>query len=153
MVGLLLITHEALGDALLHNAASTLGHCPLPTEVLAVGRDSDPEERRQRAAELACQLNDGDGVLVLTDMYGSTPSNIACSLANLATVRIIAGVNLPMLIRVFNYATLDLDTLSDKALSGGHDGVVSCSALTTAAAVTLGGNLNPTAGGSATQHH
>ena len=68
----------------------------------------------------------GDGVLVLTDLYGSTPSNIACKLRRHGHVRVVSGVNLPMLIRVLNYPDLDLDSLKEKALSGGRDGVLSC---------------------------
>ena len=59
-------------------------------------------------------------------MFGSTPSNIACRLNQLPHVRILAGLNLPMLVRVLNYPNLSLEALSEKALSGGHDGVLDC---------------------------
>jgi PTS system ascorbate-specific IIA component len=124
--GLLIIAHDQLGNALLDTASSTLGCCPLNTEVLTVRRDADPERLREDALRLAKQLDKGGGVLVLTDMYGSTPSNIACSLLDNPRIKVVAGVNLPMLIRVFNYAGLELDTLTEKALSGGHDGVLLC---------------------------
>jgi PTS system ascorbate-specific IIA component len=125
-VGILIVTHEGLGDALVNTICGTLGHCPLETEVMSVSRDCDPEAMRREARERTERLDHGDGVLVLTDMFGSTPSNIACSLLERRDVQVLAGLNLPMLIRIFNYPDLPLDALTDKALSGGHDGVVQC---------------------------
>ena len=78
-----------------------------------------------RARDFIEELDQGQGVLVLTDMYGSTPSNIACKLSN-GQVRVVAGINLPMLVRVMNYPALNLPQLADKALTGGHEGVISC---------------------------
>ncbi len=125
-VGLLIIAHHPLGDAVLQTAVETLGRAPMPVRVLPVSRDEDRDRSMQRARELAAELDQDDGLLVLTDIYGSTPSNIACSLQENSGVRVVAGLNLPMLIRVFNYADLDLDSLAEKALSGGHDGVLAC---------------------------
>ncbi|OBS09117.1 PTS sugar transporter subunit IIA [Acidihalobacter prosperus] len=126
-VGILLITHNRLGADLMETARGMLRETPLSVANLAVSPVSDPDEILKRARELCDRLDTGNGVLVLTDMFGSTPSNIACRLCNDAhQVRILAGVNLPMLIRIFNYPALDLDALMDKALSGGHDGVLNC---------------------------
>ena len=72
------------------------------------------------------QLDQGDGVLILTDMYGSTPGNIACALGQNNRVAVVAGLNLPMLVRVLNYPQLDLHTLAEKAESGGRIGIVPC---------------------------
>jgi PTS system ascorbate-specific IIA component len=72
------------------------------------------------------ELDAGDGVLVLTDMFGSTPSNIATRLRAPGALAVVAGVNLPMLVRVLNYASLDLQALVDKAASGGARGVLRC---------------------------
>lgn len=124
--GLLIIAHDQLGPALLDTAASTLGFCPLTAAVLSVRRDCDPEAMRREAGRLANEVDSGSGVLVLTDMYGSTPSNVACSLLGRPGTRVVSGVNLPMLIRVFNYASLELEELVQKAISGGHDGVMLC---------------------------
>lgn len=123
-VSLLLIAHAPLGQALLDVTRGTLGGIPLKHALLDVVRDTDPESIREQARSLVEQLDQGDGVLVLTDIYGSTPSNIACALQDVEHVRIIAGLNLPMMIRVMNYAGLDLEQLADKALSGGHDGIL-----------------------------
>lgn len=124
MVGLLVITHNNVGGALFDAAISVLGDCPLPFEILPVSQNCDPEERFQQAQTYLKKLNtSGDGVLVITDMYGSTPSNIATKLAT-DNVTIITGINLPMLIRVLNYPKLSLDKLANKAVSGGQTGVI-----------------------------
>lgn len=125
-VGLLLITHNTIGSALLETATNMLGHCPLLTETLAVVPDSDPSELRGQAEAMLEDLNQGDGVLILTDMYGSTPSNIATSLGKHGRVAVISGVNLPMLVRLLNYPHLGMETLVSKALSGGCDGILRC---------------------------
>jgi PTS system ascorbate-specific IIA component len=124
-VAVLVVTHDQVGRALVDTAVATLGFCPLATAVLAVSRNADPDILAHTAAQMVTALNQGDGVLVLTDMYGSTPSNIACHL-DPEQVRVVAGVNLPMLIRVLNYSQLSLASLAEKALSGGRDGIVCC---------------------------
>lgn len=125
MIAVLLITHDQVGRALVDTAVTTLGFCPLAAAVLTVSRNDDPDILFCNATQMATSLDQGDGVLVLTDMYGSTPSNIACRLAT-ERIRVVAGVNLPMLIRVLNYSYLSLDELANKAISGGHDGILFC---------------------------
>lgn len=73
-----------------------------------------------------CKLDQGQGILILTDMFGSTPSNIACAVSDRNDIRIVSGLNLPMLIRVLNYPSLSLEELELKAISGGQEGVVRC---------------------------
>ncbi|MEN8179469.1 MAG: PTS sugar transporter subunit IIA [Pseudomonadota bacterium] len=125
-IGLLIITHDKIGDALLVTASRMLGTCPLESKTLEVNNSSNPDEVNQQARKLVEQLDQGDGVLVLTDMYGSTPSNIAARLLHKGKVNVVAGINLPMLVRVLNYAELNLDELTLKAVSGGNDGIVRC---------------------------
>jgi PTS system ascorbate-specific IIA component len=125
-VGVLLITHDPFGQVLLATADAILGHCPLPVEVLTVPLDSDPEQTAAEARRLATALNRGAGVLVLTDLYGSTPGNIACSLLEWEQIRVVSGLNLPMLLKVCNYHALDLEQLAEKAASGGRDGIMLC---------------------------
>jgi len=125
-VGIMLITHGQIGSALLDSAIAVLDVHPLPTRVLTVNGNCDPDETLGTAEQALAELNSGDGVLVLTDLYGSTPSNIACKLRRHDHVRVVSGINLPMLIRALNYPDLDLDSLKEKALSGGRDGVISC---------------------------
>ena len=122
-VGLLLITHAQLGEDLVGVASAMFGGFPLPVRCIAVERGDDPDAVVARAEALIPELDSGAGVLVLTDMFGSTPSNIASRLCSGGRVMMLTGVNLPMLIRVCNYAELDLATLVDKALSGGRDGI------------------------------
>lgn len=123
-VGLLLITHNRIGDELIKTAKDTLKSCPLATRVLQVCEDQDREQLIAQARALVAEANSGSGVLVLTDMYGSTPSNIATHLLDNEPVIVVAGVSLPMLIRAMNYATLSLPDLANKAVSGGYEGIV-----------------------------
>lgn len=126
MIGLLIITHNHIGAELIKTATAMLGMCPVMTELLSVMPDSDPDAVLHQARNYLVSLNKGGGVLVLTDMYGSTPSNIAAHLVDDDQVKVIAGVNLPMLVRVLNYPQLDLQELANKALSGGRDGILLC---------------------------
>lgn len=125
-VGLLLITHNDIGSALLDTAARMLGGCPVRAEALAVTEGADPDLLLRQARRLGARLDTGDGLLVLTDLFGSTPANIAGALTERTGVRVLAGVNLPMLVRVLNYPDLTLAELAKKALSGGRDGVLLC---------------------------
>jgi PTS system ascorbate-specific IIA component len=129
-VGLLLITHAGIGAELLAAATRMLGACPLRAKALAVGNADDPESVGKRARAYARDLDAGDGVLVLTDLFGSTPSNIASRLGDTGRprIRILSGVNLPMLVRVLNYPQLPLDAMVDKAVSGAREGVLICHA-------------------------
>ena len=124
-VGLLIITHGDIGQSLLDTAVAVLGTCPLQTRTLSVPMASDTEAVEAEARRHVAELDRGDGVLVLTDLYGSTPSNIACRL-RADRVAVVAGTNLPMLVRVLNYPELELPLLVEKAVSGGQDGVVCC---------------------------
>lgn len=126
-IGLLLITHDAIGTSLLTTAINMFGRSPLSYKTLSVAADCKPDECRQQAQRAVETLNGGDGVLVLTDMYGSTPCNIARTLISPGSVNVIAGISLPMLVRVFNYPSLNLEQVTHKAVSGGHDGILLCS--------------------------
>lgn len=110
----------------MESATHMLGMCPLLAGVMPVAGDCEPELLLARARERVARLDSGDGVLVLTDMYGSTPSNIASSLADGDRVKVISGVNLPMLVRVMNYPELSLADLAVKAETGGRDGIFHC---------------------------
>jgi len=125
-VGLLIITHNDIGSALLATATRMLGECPVQARALAVTESCKPDQLRSRAGEIARQIDTGDGVLVLTDMFGATPSNIANGLQIGSRHRVLAGVNLSMVVRVLNYPELSLTDLAAKALSGGKDGVLIC---------------------------
>jgi PTS system mannose-specific IIA component len=122
--GLLLITHGDLGHDMLDVATAILGGCPLEVQALAVHGSSDPDQVYAEASRACAELDHGAGVLVLTDLYGSTPSNISTRLVEQHNVNVISGVSVPMLLRVLNYPRLGLDELGDKAVSGAHDGVI-----------------------------
>jgi PTS system ascorbate-specific IIA component len=124
--GILLVTHCAIGTELLKAATAVLAGCPLRATALQINLEDERDAMIDAAHRLATKLDDGDGLLVLTDLYGSTPSNIANALASRHRVRVLTGVNLPMLVRALNYAALPLEQLADKALAGGHDGLVLC---------------------------
>ena len=122
-IGLLLITHPSIAQSLWNTAVSMLGQQPLEAAVLEVPFDAPREDMCDRAKQSFRMLNQGDGVLVLTDLYGSTPSNIAHCLLEFCDSRVICGLNLPMLIRVLNYPDLGLDELAEKAMTGGQRGI------------------------------
>ena len=128
-VGLLLITHNDVGRVLLNATVGMLGTQPMPTALLDVTSEKDPDALLDCAHQLAREIDGGDGVLVLTDLFGSTPSNIAWALQSDHHAIVIAGINLPMLLRVMNYPKLSLTVLAEKAVSGGRDGVLMCKEL------------------------
>ena len=122
--GLLFITHGNLGHELLETVTAILGYCPLATETLNVPNGCDPDAMLAKAAAACDRLDQGDGVLVLTDLFGSTPSNIANRLINSHNVSVVSGVSVPMLLRIMNYPDSQLDKLGEIAVSGARDGVV-----------------------------
>ena len=123
-VGLLIITHDDVGRVLLNATLGMLGVQPIPTALLGVTNDKDPDTLLDRAHHLTREVDSGGGVLVLTDLFGSTPSNIASALQRDHHVRVIAGINLPMLLRVMNYPDLQLDELLAVAAAGARNGVL-----------------------------
>jgi len=123
-VGVLLMTHEAMGEALVGAARHVLGRLPLPLDVIEVAAADDPELTLSTAAAQARGLDNGDGVLVLTDLYGATPCNVAQRMPALGlNMHCVSGLNLPMLLRVLNYPEQSLDELAQTAASGGRGGI------------------------------
>ncbi len=125
-VGLLLIAHNRIGTELINTARQMLTCTPLPTKVISISLTDQPEAILHQLEQELLGLDQGNGILILTDMFGSTPSNIACTVSDRHDIRVISGLNLPMLIRVLNYPALSLDELEKKALSGGREGVARC---------------------------
>jgi PTS system ascorbate-specific IIA component len=123
-VGVLLMTHEAVGKALVSAAHHVMPKLPLRVEAVEVPAHADPDIMRMLTAHHARELDQGDGVLVLADLYGATPCNIGLSLAELGVrLRCVSGLNLPMLLRVLNYAEKPLDELAQVAAHGGRGGI------------------------------
>ena len=124
-VGILLITHEGVGSALLAVATRLLRTLPLKAEALDVPFDGDPDALLPMASAALRRVDGGHGVLVLTDLYGATPSNVAAKVARLGTpVRRVSALSLPMLLRVMNYADLALDELPAVAAAGARNGAI-----------------------------
>lgn len=125
-VGVLIISHNRVGATLLETATTTMQRKPLATQLLPIAREHDPELVFKRGQQLVQTLETGDGVLICTDAYGSTPSNIATRLLRECNgnIRVVAGLNLPMLLTLFNYAKLDLPKLAEKVVEAGQRGII-----------------------------
>lgn len=125
-VGILLVTHGKLGHFLLDCMRDMIGQLPLAADVLEVRRVQSHEVLINQGSKMIERLNSGAGVLLLTDAFGSTPSNIANKLAAIHGLPVVAGVNLPMLVRAFNYPRTGLEELARIAVEGGRRGIILC---------------------------
>jgi PTS system ascorbate-specific IIA component len=124
MIGILIVSHGTFGEALIHSANHVLGKRPEQMRHVGVGLHDDPDKLLPRIRDMVRQLDAGDGVLILTDMLGATPSNIATRLLEPGRVEGLSGASLPMLIRALTYRDEPLAAVVEKAMSGGHEGVV-----------------------------
>ena len=124
MIGVLLITHGNYGVDLLASASHVLGHALPQTAHLEVSIKDDPDALLRAARALLKSIDDGSGVLVMTDMYGATPCNVATQLIAEGNVEAVSGVSLPMLVRSLAYRDAALAKVRDKAITGGTEGVV-----------------------------
>ncbi len=123
MIGILLITHAPLGKAFIEAVTHIFKNTPEHIESLDVIADQDPDEVRRLAREAIDRIDDGAGVLVLTDILGATPSNCTLQLCVPGKVEVVAGVSLPMLLRAISYRHNTLQNVAEMALAGGHKGV------------------------------
>lgn len=124
MIGILIISHGTLGESLIHCASHMLNKRPARLRQLGVTAQDDPVLLVPQARKMIKELDEGKGVLVLTDMYGGSPSNIAAKLVIPGRIEAVAGVNLPMLIRALTYRDRTLSVMMTKAISGGCEGVL-----------------------------
>ena len=138
MIGILLITHGTLGESLIQTAIHVLNKRPPRLKQLGVTAQDDPLLILPQARALMKELDDGDGVLILTDMFGGSPSNLTAKLIVPCKVEAVAGVSLPMLIRALTYREKSLEVMVTKAISGGCEGVVRVTAFTLRHAATGG---------------
>lgn len=125
MIGILIITHGEFGKNLMDCAEHMLGSSPPQLASLAISSKDDPSQVLPRAQDLLKSVDSGEGVLVLSDIYGATPCNIVTQILQPGLIEGVAGVNLPMLVRVMTYRHEPLSVLVEKAVSGGREGVVS----------------------------
>jgi PTS system mannose-specific IIA component len=124
MIGVLIVAHGKLGDSLVDAVTHVLGARPPQFGVFAVAASDDPLSLLPKARNAVADLDTGDGVAILSDIYGATPCNLAAKLAEAGRVEVIAGVSLPMLVRAFTYRTKGMETFIKKAVSGGCEGVL-----------------------------
>jgi PTS system mannose-specific IIA component len=119
MIGMVLVTHGRLADELVAALEHVVGPQP-NVGTVCIGPDDDMERRRQDILESTAKVDDGSGVVLLTDMFGGTPSNLAISIMDKAKVEVIAGVNLPMLIKLASVR--HHETLADAVASAQEAG-------------------------------
>jgi PTS system ascorbate-specific IIA component len=124
MIGLFLVTHATYGESLIQCACHILNRRPPQIAQIGITAQDDPLDVLPIARRMLALVDSGDGVLVMTDVFGATPANLALKLLEPGRVEAIAGVNLPMLLRALTYRDRDMDTLIAKAVAGGRDGVV-----------------------------
>lgn len=124
MIGVLIVTHGTIGESLLSSAAQILGEAPAQAAALGVSRSDDPDRVLERARALVRQLDRGEGVLVLADIFGATPCNLCVRLLEDGRVEGVSGVSLPMLLRVLTRREGSLADAVRRALSGAAEGVV-----------------------------
>ncbi len=124
MVGILLLTHAPLGHAFIEAASHVFRGRPERLESIDVRADQDPLEVKKLAQEVIVRIDDGSGVLVITDVMGGTPSNCTLQLCQPGHVEVIAGISLPMLLRAITYRNDTIDVVVEMALAGGQSGVV-----------------------------
>jgi PTS system mannose-specific IIA component len=124
MVGILLLTHAPLGQAFIAAVAHVFRGPTERFEAIDVTADEDTQAVNARAREAIARLDEGDGVLVITDIKGGTPANCCHSLAVDGHVEVIAGISLPMLLRAITYRRDTLDVVVEMALAGAQNGAV-----------------------------
>lgn len=124
MIGILILAHGELGRGLVASATHVLGYQPTQLEASRVDDRMSTDDIRHGIEQALRRLDSGQGVLILADIYGATHTNLACGFLARGHIELVAGVNLPMLLRVLNYRHLDFAALVAKALSGGPEGIV-----------------------------
>ena len=103
MIGILIIAHGSLGESLMNCAKHVIGNTPKQVAFIGVNTQDDPCILLPKVQALVAELNSGEGVLVLSDMYGATPCNIVSKLLKPGVIEGVAGVNMPMIVRTMTY--------------------------------------------------
>ena len=124
MIGILLITHGSFGESLIQNVCHILNKRPPLIGQFGVAAQDDPLDALPLARDMLKLVDSGRGVLILTDIYGASPSNLAMKLLEPGRIEGIAGLNLPMLLRAIAYRDKDMETMITRSVAGGRDGVV-----------------------------
>ncbi len=124
MIGILLITHGSYGEALVQNACHVLNKRPVQLAQLGVAPQDDPLDLLPLARRMLDLVDNGKGVLLLTDIFGASPANLAMKLLEAGRFEGLTGVNLPMLLRALTYREKGMEILLQRARDGGRDGVI-----------------------------
>ena len=124
MIGILLITHGTLGESLVQNVCHVLNKRPPLLAQLGVAAQDDPLDILPLARILVNEVDEGDGVLILSDILGATPANLTLKLLDPGRIEGVTGVSLPMILRALTYRKNEMKILVQKAVSGGRDGVI-----------------------------
>ncbi|SBT06907.1 PTS system fructose subfamily IIA component [Candidatus Accumulibacter aalborgensis] len=124
MIGILLVTHGSFGESLIQNVCHVLNKRPPLIAQLGVAAQDDPLDILPLARLLLKEVDGGEGVLVMTDVFGATPGNLALKLLEPGRIEGVAGVSLPMLLRALTYREKGMETMLQKAVSGARDGVM-----------------------------
>ena len=119
-----MVAHNALGESLVDCVSHVLGSVPSNLKVLSVYAQDDPQQKLEEGRKLIKQLDKGKGVLILADIFGATPSNVARQLCHAEHIMGVAGVNLPMLLRAVCYPNTTMPELARIALEGGRECIV-----------------------------
>jgi PTS system ascorbate-specific IIA component len=124
VIGILLITHGTFGESLIQNACHVLNKRPPQIAQLGVAAQDDPLDLLPTARRMRNAIDNGEGVLLLTDVWGASPANLAVKLLEPGKTEGLAGVNLPMLLRAITYREKGWDVLIARATTGARDGVL-----------------------------
>lgn len=124
MIGILLITHGTYGEALMQNVCHVLNKRPPLIAQIGVAAQDDPLDLLPLAQKLLAEVDGGEGVLLMTDIYGATPANLAMKLLEPGRIEGVTGLSLPMLLRAITYRGKGMETMMTKAISGGRDGIL-----------------------------
>jgi len=124
MIGILLITHGTFGESLIQNVCHVLNKRPALIGQVGVAAQDDPLDILPMATLLLKEVDEGEGVLIMTDILGASPANLALKLLDPGRIEGVSGVSLPMVLRALTYRKNGMSTLLKKAISGGHDGII-----------------------------
>jgi len=124
MIGILLISHGSFGEVLVQNACHVLNKRPPLLNQLGVAAQDDPLDLLPLALDMVKLVDAGAGVLIMTDIFGATPANLALKLLQPGRVEGVTGASLPMLMRALTYREKGMETMIAKAISGARDGVL-----------------------------
>ena len=124
MIGILLVAHDGVAEALVKSVRHILGERQADLEFVSVSRLEPVEKLQAKVREAIARFGVDAQVLIFTDLFGSTPANVAMSAVDPGKVEMISGVNMPMLLRVMGAPRKDMADVIERALGGGHEGIM-----------------------------